>query len=310
MRYTQLKAFHDVALYGGFSRAAEAVRQAQPALSEHVRRLEQTYDVLLFHRDRKQVRLTTTGEDLFVLTRRLFEIEDQIGDLLSESRSVLAGTLRIIVDSAHHITDTLRRFQVHHPRVFVSMRTGNTEDVLTALRTYDAEIGIIGSTGPGRVFDVLNFGTTPIIAIAALGYVPADTGPLTLDQLAKYPLVFREQGSKTRQKLEEEAARQKVSLTPAIEVEGREAMREVVASGIGIGFLSEAEFGSDARLVKVPLRDVDMTMSETMVYLAQRRDLRLIRAFMELANRSDGTASGSPESRSRHAAQPRSDRVP
>ncbi len=296
MRYTQLKAFHDVARFGGFSRAAETVRQAQPALSEHVRRLEQTYDVLLFHRNRKQVRLTATGEALFVLTKRLFEVEDQIGEFLSESRAALDGTLRIIVDSAHHVTDALRRFQARYPKVFVSMRTGNTEDVLTALRTYDAEIGIIGSIGPGREFDVLDLGTTPIIAIAAVGYLPSDTGPLTLRQLAQFPLVFREQGSKTRQKLEQEAARQKVTLSPAIEVEGREAMREVVASGTGIGFLSEAEFGNDARLVKVPLRDVDMAMTETMVYLAQRRDLRLIRAFMELAVPPDGTASGSPES--------------
>jgi aminoethylphosphonate catabolism LysR family transcriptional regulator len=295
MRYSQLKAFHDVALHGGFSRAAEVVRQAQPALSEHVRRLEQDYDVLLFHRDRKHVRLTPTGEDLFVLTKRLFEVEHQIGDFLSESRAALDGTLRIIVDSAHHVTDTLRRFQGRHPHVFVSLRTGNTEDVLSALRTYDAEIGIIGSVGPGREFDVLDLGATPIIAIAARGYVPAGTRPLSLRELAAYPLVFREQGSKTRQKLEEEAARQRVVLTPAIEVEGREAMREVVAAGAGIGFLSEAEFGDDARLVKVALRDVEMAMSETMVYLAQRRDLRLIRAFMDLAPRSGGTASEPPE---------------
>ncbi len=52
MRYTQLRAFHNVALHGGFSRAAGALNQTQPALSDQVRRLEQEYDTLLFYRDR------------------------------------------------------------------------------------------------------------------------------------------------------------------------------------------------------------------------------------------------------------------
>ena len=283
MRHSQLKAFHDVALHGGFSRAADMIHQAQPALSEHVRRLEQGYDVLLFHRDRKQVRLTETGERLFVLTKRMFEVEAQISEYLTESRAALDGRLRIIVDSAHHITAALRRFQTRHPQVFVSMRTGNSEEILTALRTYDAEIGVVGSVDPGREFETLDLGQTPIIAIAAQGFLPDPPRPMTLKEIARLPLVFREPESRTRQKLEEEAARQNLRLTPAIEVEGREAMREVVASGTGIGFVSEAEFGHDARFVKVPLKDAPMAMRETLVYLAQRRDLRLIRAFMDHA---------------------------
>lgn len=283
MRHSQLKAFHDVALHGGFSRAAHAVNQAQPALSEHVRRLEQEYDVLLFHRDRKQVRLTETGTRLFVLTRQLFETEARIGDFLSESRAALEGTLRLIVDSAHHVTDILQRFRARHPGVYVSMRTGNTEDILDALRTYEAEIGIIGAVDPGREFETRDLGTARIIAIAAKGFLRDPPGQMTLTELCHLPLVFREPGSKTRQKLEEEAARQGLVLRPAIEVEGREAMREVVASGTGIGFLSEAEFGTDARLVKLPIAGAEMTMSETLLCLSQRRDLRPIRAFMDLA---------------------------
>ena len=68
MRHSQLKAFHYVALHGGFSRAAEALFLTQPAISEQVRKLEQDHDVLLFHRERKRVQLTDAGERLFRLT--------------------------------------------------------------------------------------------------------------------------------------------------------------------------------------------------------------------------------------------------
>jgi DNA-binding transcriptional LysR family regulator len=102
MRYVQLRAFHYVATCGGFSRAAEELLLTQPAISDQVRKLEEEYDVLLFNRQRKQVTLTTAGEHLLQVTRRLFDSEQQALDFLSESRSLQSGNLRIVADSAHH----------------------------------------------------------------------------------------------------------------------------------------------------------------------------------------------------------------
>ncbi|MFV2052921.1 LysR substrate-binding domain-containing protein [Aliiroseovarius sp. YM-037] len=284
MRHSQLKAFHNVALHGGFSRAAEALFLTQPAISEQVRKLEQDHDVLLFSRDRKRVRLTKEGERLFLLTRQLFEVEEQIEEYMSETRAAVEGSLRIIADSAHYITGVLARFRKKHPKVLVSLRTGNSEEVLSELRAYNAEIGIVGSIAPGQDMEKLDLGASPIVAIAAKGFFPAETRQLDLHDLAEMPLVFREKGSKTRQKLEDAAAQLKVKLIPAIEAEGREAMREVVASGAGVGFVSGAEVGRDDRIVEIPLTGVTISMNETLIYLSQRRDVRVIRAFMEHAS--------------------------
>ena len=68
MRYSQLRAFHHVALHGGFSRAARALNISQPSVSDQVRQLEQRHDVLLFTREARQVRMTDAGEALFRLT--------------------------------------------------------------------------------------------------------------------------------------------------------------------------------------------------------------------------------------------------
>ena len=64
---------------------------------------------------------------------------------------------------------------------------------------------------------------------------------------------------------------------------GREAVREVVASGAGIGFVSQAEYGSDDRFTKLKLRDVNILMSESIVHLTQRGDVKVIRIFMDFA---------------------------
>ena len=133
--------------------------------------------------------------------------------------------------------------------------------------------------------ETLDLGSTEITAFAARGFLLASKTTLTIKELAELPLVLREGGSKTRQKLEEEAKRQGTSLTPAIVAEGREAVREVVASGAGIGFVSEAEYGHDDRLIKLKLQDADLHMSETLVHLRQRRDVKVIRTFMDFARK-------------------------
>lgn len=281
MRHSQLKAFHYVALMGGFSRAAEALFLTQPAISEQVRKLEQDHDVLLFHRERKRVRLSAAGERLFRFTKQYFETEAQIGEYLSESGAAIDGELRILADSAHHVTAFLGRFREKHPNITIRLRTGNTEDILEELRAYNAEIGIVGSPSPGKDMRGITLGQSEIIAFAAResGFV-SDEG-VTLEHLADLPLIFREAGSKTRQKLEEEAQRQGIALTPVIVAQGREAVREVVASGAGIGFVSRAEFGHDDRLIPIKLTDLDITMNESLIHLTQRREVKVIRAFMD-----------------------------
>ncbi|MEO9826378.1 MAG: LysR substrate-binding domain-containing protein [Paracoccaceae bacterium] len=277
MRYTQLRAFHNVSLHQGFSRAAEAMNQTQPSISDQVRKLEQANDTLLFHRENRQVRLTQSGEDLYRLTRKFFDVEEQIGDFLDRKRSAISGKIRIIADSALHITEAIGKFRRDHPQVFLSLHTGNTEDVLQRLRNYEAEIGVVGSFEPAPDVDLVDLGLSPIVAITRKGYLKNKT--ITLSDLQAYPLIFREQGSRTRANLETEARRHKVRLKPAIEVEGREAMREIVASGAGIGFLSEAEFGHDQRLVHFPIVGLGLSMSEAIVTLKARRDVPMIRAF-------------------------------
>ncbi len=280
MRYSQIRAFHYVAISGGFSRAADALSLTQPALSEQVRKLESAHDVLLFNRDRKQVTLTPAGERLLLSTKQFFEVEQQISDILSENSAALEGTLRIMADSAFHLTQRLNAFRAKHPKVLVSVRTGNTADILTALRNYDTEIGVVGSPDPGADMEIVSLGTSPIVAFTSKGFLKTPQSAISLGELAQYPLVFREKGSKTRQKLEEEMLRQGIVLKPAFEVEGREAVQEIVAAGAGIGFVSEAELGSDMRLIKLSLDCPQLTMAESLIHLKQRSDVRLIRAFM------------------------------
>ncbi len=294
MRYVQLRAFHYVAVHGGFSRAAEELCLTQPAISDQVRKLEDEYDILLFNRHKKRVTPTEPGERLLEITRRLFDNEKQALELLSEARALRAGTLRIVADSAHHLLQIMAEFRLKYPGVSISLTAGNSETVVESLHSYEADMGVLGEIPVNRDFEMLKLNTAPIVAFASRDFrAPAQHrvpgGVLSFQQLARQPLVMREPGSRTRQKLQAAAAKAGVTLKPAIEAEGREAVREIVASGAGIGFVSAAEFGHDDRLVRYEIEPADgLTMDEALVCLRERASSKLVRAFFDVARQRGG----------------------
>jgi DNA-binding transcriptional LysR family regulator len=96
-------------------------------------------------------------------------------------------------------------------------------------------------------------GSSPVIAIAAREFFSEIPTHLSLAELGALPLIFRERGSHTQAKLITASRDNDIILRPVIEVEGREAMRELVASGLGIGFVCEAEIGADDRLARISI---------------------------------------------------------
>lgn len=283
MRYVQLRAFHYVAICGGFSRAAEALFLTQPAISDQVRKLEDEYDVLLFNRHKKQVTLTHQGQRLLEITHRMFDTEQQALDLLSESKVLRSGTLRIVADAAHHVLQVLGNFREQFPGIQITVRGGNTATVISSLFAYEADLGVLGEIPEGRDFEILRLNSTPIVAFVAGSHPLAGRRSVTVEELSKHPLIMRERGSKTRHKLETMAQTLGVTLKPAIEAEGREAVREIVASGAGVGFVSSAEFGHHGRLAPIQIEGPQIMMDEALVCLRERAGGKLVRAFWKIA---------------------------
>lgn len=292
MRHVQLRAFHEVAVCLSFSRAAEALGLTQPAISDQVRKLEASYDTVLFNRQKRQVRLTRTGERLFDVTRRLFAIEREARDLLSETQVLRSGTLRLVADSAHHLLHILAQFRAAYPSVRFDVRSGNSTEVVSALHAYDADLGVTAERPAGGAFEIIQLGASPLVAFASRAHY-GDIGEITFERLAGMALVMREPGSKTRQAIETAAARVRCVLVPDIEAEGREAVREIVASGAGIGFVSRAEFGADPRLVCIPIVDSDAVMEETLLCLRERTQGKLVSAFLDVARAHAPSINGS-----------------
>ncbi len=108
-------------------------------------------------------------------------------------------------------------------------------------------------------------------------------------------MVAREVGSVTRRIVEEALAAAGVRPRVVLEIGSREALREAVAAGLGVGVVSRAELGGDDRLWPLEVADVRLESWEYVICLKERRNLRTVQAFLDLveeakASRSDAAA--------------------
>jgi aminoethylphosphonate catabolism LysR family transcriptional regulator len=242
--------------------------------------------VLLFHRNKRSVRLTDLGERLLAITQRLFVIEAEAQELLQDSQALQTGSLILAVDAPVHVLPQIARFCERYPGISVKIETGNTDESLFRLFNYQADLALLGRDVSDERLISLPLRNDPMVAFVSRHHPWADRESICLADLDDTPLVLREIGSVTRQTLEEEMARAGFRIRPAIQVEGREAAREAVVVGIGVGVVSAAEFGADSRVCALPITDCTRRLTETLVCLREQSSRRVVATFLAMVRES------------------------
>jgi aminoethylphosphonate catabolism LysR family transcriptional regulator len=286
MNSAQLRAFHAVALAGSYTRASEALHVTQPTLSGQVKALEESYGVRLFERRGRGVEITELGRSLLDITRRFYALEADAEQLLSAARSLTSGQLRVGADAPYHVVPLLAAFNRRHPGIRLSFSFGNSEQVLKDLLERRSEVAVLAELEPDRRIHAVPFRKDRLVAFVDRGHAWARRRSLKLEELADQRLVLREPGSITRAIFERAVAEQGIVLGPALEIGSREAVREAVAAGLGIGVVFESEFGRDPRLHALTLHTggpgANLEAVEYAACLEDRRPVRVVRAFFEL----------------------------
>jgi aminoethylphosphonate catabolism LysR family transcriptional regulator len=285
MRYAQLRAFHAVAANRGFSRAAESLALTQPAVSDHIRKLEEAYGSELFLRRRGGIELTAFARKLYAVTERMFEAEAEALELLSRARGLEEGSLGIGADAAAHVLPLIRRFRERYPKIGLRLVAGNSAQLLAKLDRFEIDFAVIAGAPPQQEYHATLLRDDAISAFTAATHPFAKRNDISFGEFVEQPVVLREEGSVTRTLLIDEVARRALSLGNVMEIESREAAREAVASGLGVGIISTAEIVPDPRLHSLPFSDWEARMSEWLVCLAGRTDLNIMRAVLGLLRR-------------------------
>jgi aminoethylphosphonate catabolism LysR family transcriptional regulator len=282
MRLTQLRSFHAVARAGGFTGGARLLHISQPTVTTQVRFLEETYGIELFYRRGRSVRLTPLGEQLFEMAQKIFALENETVHLLEDSGELRSGHLRVGAVGPFHVTEMLARFNRRFPGMQVSVRVGNSEAVLSSLVDYSTDVAVLAQFNDDRRFHWVPFSRHPVVVFVHRSHRFAARPSIRLADLEGEPMILREVGSTTRKAFDDAVKRAGVTPRVVMEIGSREAIREAVIKGVGIGVVSEIEDIPDPGLRMVAVSDAQMHTHAHVVCLEERRGARLVKAFLEI----------------------------
>src|SRR3954465_912096 len=146
MTLQQFQYFLAAVEHGSFSAPADALRMAQPSLSEQVRRLEAELGVELFVRVGRGLVLTEAGETLRPHAERVLADAEEARDSVAGVRQLRGGTvsLGMFGDAPYYVlTGVIEEFRGRHPDVRVRMVGQNSSEVADAVRAGTLEAAII-----------------------------------------------------------------------------------------------------------------------------------------------------------------------
>jgi len=282
MNFRRLRCFHAVATDGGFTPAARALGIGQPSVTTHVKSLEEEFGVELFIRHGHQVELTGLGRTLLGVTNRIFSLEGEAIELLTEASGLRTGELRIGAIGPSQVTEMILAYGHRYPDVDLSVSLGNSQEVLTRVLDFRDDVGIVPQVGDDSRLHSVPYSRNEIVLLVRSDHPWAERGEVRIQDLDGQRFVLREVGSSTRSTFEAALDKAGVEIRAVLAIGSREAVREAVATGLGIGIALEDESLSDERLRPLRISNADIHLQPHVVCLTERQTSPLIMAFFNV----------------------------
>ena len=299
MEIDQVETFLAVATFGGFHRAAEALRISQPAVSARIKALEESLGVKLFSRSRGGLVVSDVGRTFRPHAEQLLRTASLARQAVHESQPASASPLQIAAAlsiSVYFLPDILKRFQRAHPNVIISIRPGHSKEVLDMVLNQEAEIGLARSLQHPEV-ETISLRDDPLLLVAHPKRGPAHSTRARLEQVATWPLIFYDRGSSDW--MLTHSLFRAAGLVPnvALEVDSIETAKRMVERGLGLSFLPQMAVGREIRLRKlttVKVLDAEPLRRSLDVIHPRRRPLRAeARVFLQMVREAAKEDSGS-----------------
>ncbi len=283
-----LHAFYGVALEGGFTKAALAMGVSQSTLSLQVKALEEGYGVQLFERRGRKITLTQFGKDLLPITRQLFESLDQAEGLLAGAGDLKGGYLHLGATGPYQIVSLITAFNGRFPDPGLSLLIRNGDKLLEALKERRIDIAVHSNPPRRQGLGILPIRIDPVAVCVAPGHRFDGHSSISLGKLAGEPLILPGKGSHTRGLIDRAFDKAGIAPNLVMEIDDWESAREMIVSGLGIGMMSTSDTGPDTRTVKIPLIEPELEIPKYLVFYPERRHLKTVRAFLDLAGKTLG----------------------
>ena len=235
MEIRELRSFCAAARRRSISRAAADLNIGQPTVTTHIKKLETELGTVLFDRVKRPIQLTLAGRRLQEMAVPLVEGLDALAQSAAEAEErgpvVLAATPDII---PHTLLRVVRAFKERYPHIYLSIRSTDRPSIKRMVERGDADIGVVQHYDRDEAYLFEGLFVYERVLITPAEHELATNPIISLEQIARYPLIMMREGTHTRALMESEFKRRGIRYDISLELDSMDMVKRYVALGMGV----------------------------------------------------------------------------
>jgi DNA-binding transcriptional LysR family regulator len=271
----RLKVFCTVAETKSFSKASEIIHLTQPAVSLQIQALEEIYETKLFDRSSSTVTLTPAGEILYKYAKQILSLYAQAEKEIAALTGLIKGSVRLGASTTlanYLLPSVISDFKKRNNRVRFHLLIGNTKRIVDHLNNGIISFGLVEGDVSKFKIKAEKVLKDELVVIVSPEHPFSNRKNISVSELVKEPFILREEGSGTRQIIENYLLKYGISvsdLNVTAVLGGTEAIKEAVEDGTGISIVSKwavRKEVSRGTLKMLPLKEERLLRDFSLIY--------------------------------------------
>ena len=270
----KLETFITVCEEKNFTKAGEILGLTQPAVSQHIKKLEEELGTQIFLRKKGEITLSQEGEIALLYAKRMHALQDKMRDKI---KSAKANIRKIRIGITHtqesgYMIEALSKMALAYENLNITFITDTIRNLYAMLENFELDVLIIEEKPSNPDFNFMVLDTDMLACVVSSQNPLAQKQAITLNELKKQHLILRLPTSATRVKFANslEAIGESIdNFDVVIEVDSIATIKNLVKKDIGVSILSKGACVKELHkksLVALPIENLSMTRETTIVY--------------------------------------------
>ncbi len=287
MNYTlnQLQIFLKIVDTQSITKASEQLNLTQPAVSIQLKNFQNQFDLPLTEIHGRKIHITEFGHEIANAADKIIQQVQAINYKTLAYKGLLSGKLKVsIVSTGKYVMPFfLSDFIKLHQGIDLTMEVTNKDQVINSLEANQVDFALVSILPKNILVDKLDLLQNKLYLVGQSNHkLPKKSSVKQV--LESLPLIFREQGSGTRQIMENYMNVHQVMATKKMELSSNEAVKQAILAGLGfsimplIGIKNELKNGA---LQIIPLKGLPIITTWQLVWLKGKKHSAVSQAFLD-----------------------------
>ena len=258
----KLYSLIEIVQTGSFTRAAERLSLTQPAVSQHIRLLEESIGAKIFERSHNELRLTREGELVLRYAKRMLALYHNLEQALREEKGRISSLTVGITHTAESnaIAESLAAYATSQGDLTIKVITDSVQNLRTMLKNYELDFMIAEGRVACYSLNHLMLDTDCLTMVTAPGHRLAKQGMVTIDQIKREKLILRSESSNTRNLFIASLESRNMSIDDfnvILEIDNIATIKDLVRRGFGVSVLAKSTCMDELKKKKIAALNIE-----------------------------------------------------